>query len=104
MSELVKVAKTSEIVEKKAKLIRVNEEDIALFRVDGRFYAINNVCSHQHFSALHKGELNGLQVTCPMHGWTYSLETGEAVNGNGRVRRYDVKVLGENVFIQMEKD
>ena len=43
--------------------------------------------------------LSGLTVACPMHGWTYSLETGIAVSGSGRVRTYEVKVEGENVFI-----
>lgn len=97
--EFVKVAKTSEVFEKKAKLIRLGDEDIALWHVDGKFYAINNVCAHQHFSALHQGELDGLKVTCPMHGWTYSLETGKAVSGDGCVKTYQVKVEGEFVWI-----
>ncbi len=100
--EFVKVAKMSEVPERGAKLIRMNDNDIAVFKVEGKLYAINNVCAHQHFSALHKGVLSGLQVTCPMHGWTYSLETGKAVSGDGRVRTYQVKVEGENVFLQVE--
>lgn len=100
--EFVKVAKVSEVPERGAKLIRMDDNDIALFKVEGKLYAINNVCAHQHFSALHKGELIGLQVTCPMHGWTYSLETGRAISGDGRVKTYHVKVEGENVFLQVE--
>ncbi len=101
--EFVKVAKASDVFEKKAKLIRLDNEDIALWRVDGKFYAINNVCAHQHFSALHQGELDGLRVTCPMHGWTYSLETGKAEAGSGQVKTYRVKVEGENVFVGVER-
>ena len=37
-----------------------------------------------------------------MHGWTYSLETGKAVSGDGRVKTYEVKVEGENVYLQVE--
>ncbi len=100
--EFVKVARIAEIPERGSKLIRVEDNDIALFKVEGKLYAINNVCAHQHFSALNKGTLSGLQVTCPMHGWTYSLETGKAVSGDGRVKTYEVKVEGENVYLQVE--
>ncbi|MEO8168009.1 MAG: nitrite reductase small subunit NirD [bacterium] len=100
--EFVKVAKIAEIPERGAKLLKLDEQDIALFKVEGKLYAINNVCAHQHFSALHKGQLDGLQVTCPMHGWSYSLETGKAISGDGRVKVYQVRVEGENVFLEMD--
>jgi nitrite reductase (NADH) small subunit len=51
---------------------------------------------------LHKGELNGLEITCPMHGWTYSLETGKATSGSGSVKTYQVKVLGDTVLVAVE--
>jgi NAD(P)H-dependent nitrite reductase small subunit len=95
----VNVARLSDIAEGRSARVRLDDEEIALWRVRGKFYAISNVCSHQHFSELHRGILSGLTVACPMHGWTYSLETGIAVTGNGRVRTYDVKVEGESVFI-----
>jgi len=95
----VKVARLSDIAEGRSAKVRLGDDEIALWRVRGKFYAIGNVCSHQHFSELHRGILSGLTVACPMHGWTYSLETGIAVSGSGRVRTYEVKVEGENVFI-----
>jgi nitrite reductase/ring-hydroxylating ferredoxin subunit len=35
-----------------------------------------------------------------MHGWTYSLETGIALSGSGRVGTYTVKVEGDDVYIE----
>jgi nitrite reductase (NADH) small subunit len=93
----------SEIAEKRGKLIRIEDDEIALFKVDGKLYAINNVCAHQHFSMLHQGKVHGGTVSCPMHGWTYSLETGAATTGNGCVKTYPVRVAGENVFIEIQK-
>jgi NAD(P)H-dependent nitrite reductase small subunit len=101
MSEFIKVARLSDLHERQGKFVRVEDDEIALFKIDGRFFAINNVCAHQHISALHQGELNGLNVTCPMHGWTYSLETGKAISGSGCVQVYPVKVIGENVFVEI---
>ena len=75
--------------------------DIALFKREGSFFAINNVCAHQHFSMLHKGQSEGFRVTCPMHGWTYDLRTGKATTGEGSVASYPVRIEGENLFIEL---
>jgi len=108
MSEFVKVMRATDVPERAGKFVRIEDDEIALFNVNGQFYAIDNVCPHQHISALHQGELTGLNVTCPMHGWTYSLETGKAkgrrldsASGSGRVRTHRVKV--ENGFVWIEK-
>lgn len=99
--EFVKVARFSEIGERRSKRIKVEGEEIALWRVDGRIYAINNVCPHQHFSMLHQGALDGVFLTCPMHGWTFSLVDGTPRTGNGRARTYAVKVEGDDVYVEM---
>ena len=97
----VSVARASSIAEGKSKRVTVGDEEIALWRVQGKVYAISNVCSHQHVAALHQGILQGLEVSCPMHGWTYSLATGQATVGNGRVRTFAVKVVGDNVLVDV---
>ena len=55
----------------KGFLAKAGGEEISVFKIDGEFLAIGNVCPHQHFSKLHDGEVKGFTVTCPMHGWTY---------------------------------
>ena len=96
----VRVARLSEIAEGKSVRVKLGDDEIALWHVRGKLYAIGNVCSHQHFSELHRGILSGLTVACPMHGWTYSLETGVALSGSGRVGTYAVKVEGDDVYIE----
>ena len=98
--EFVRVARISEIPERKSKLVHVDDEPIALWRVGGRVYAINNSCPHQHLGALHQGTLDGLCVSCPMHGWTFSLETGASTFGGGRAKVYEVKIEGEHVLVE----
>jgi NAD(P)H-dependent nitrite reductase small subunit len=96
----VRVARLSDIAEGKSVRVKLGDDEVALWRVRGKLYAIGNVCSHQHFSELHRGILSGLTVACPMHGWTYSLETGIALSGSGRVGTYTVKVEGDDVYIE----
>ena len=95
----VRVARFSDIAEGKSLRVKLGDEEVALWRVRGKLFAIGNVCAHQHFAELHRGILSGLTVACPMHGWTYSLETGIAVEGSGRVPTYAVKVEGDEVYI-----
>jgi len=96
----VKVGKASAIPEGKSKRVKVGDEEVALWHVRGKFYAIDNVCAHQHFAMLHQGILEDLTVTCPMHGWTFSLETGRATVGSGKVKTYAVKVVGDDVWVE----
>ncbi len=100
MVEFAKVAGVKDIPNRRSRLFRLEGEEIALWNVDGKFYALNNICPHQHFSMLHQGTLDGLFITCPMHGWTFCLEDGMPKTGNGRAKTYQVKVEGEDVFVE----
>lgn len=93
------VADAEELNLRRMKRVVVDDRDMALFSVGGRIFAVQNDCPHQHFSMLHEGELNECRITCPMHGWTFDLETGRATNGSGRLKRYAVKVGGGRVWV-----
>jgi nitrite reductase/ring-hydroxylating ferredoxin subunit len=96
----VTVAKRSQLREGRALRITIEDEDIAVWLVRGEVYAIDNVCSHQHLPVLFRGTVEDCAVTCPMHGWSYSLETGRGVAGNGCIRTFRVKIEGEDVMIE----
>lgn len=98
----VRVARRADVPEGGAVRIIVADHEIALWRVQGVLHAISNTCPHQHIAALHSGSLEGECVTCPMHGWTFSLRTGQAVRGSGRVRVYPVHEEEDWVAISLE--
>jgi NAD(P)H-dependent nitrite reductase small subunit len=104
LNGFVRVARLSDLGERRGRKVRIGDDDVALWRVNGQVYAIGNVCAHQHFSALHDGILSGLTVTCPMHGWTYSLQTGKATSGSGAVRTYRVIIEGDVVYVEQPAD
>jgi nitrite reductase (NADH) small subunit len=95
-----RIAGLKDVREGEAFLAGIAGEKISLFKVDGEFFAIGNVCSHQHFSKLHEGEVNGFVVTCPMHGWSYDVRTGVSTNASGRVKSYEVVIRGNEIFIR----
>ena len=56
----------------------IDDRCIGLFNVDGRLYALDNLCPHQN-AALSDGRLEGNVITCPLHGWQFNVTTGTSV-------------------------
>jgi nitrite reductase/ring-hydroxylating ferredoxin subunit/multimeric flavodoxin WrbA len=78
---------------------RGSKIEIALFNIDGEFYAISNVCIHKG-GPLSKGVLEGDIVTCPWHGWKYSVKNGRSPHeGGDSVTSYPVKVFEGKVYV-----
>jgi nitrite reductase (NADH) small subunit len=67
MPKKVKVAKTGDLSPGQGKVFQAEGQTIALFNVDGSFYAIDNTCTHAG-GPLGEGGLVGDEVTCPWHG------------------------------------
>ncbi len=104
---LVNICDSNEIKEGKSKKI-VFEDDIdmqyALFRIDNKLYCVSNICPHRHATRIFEGILKGITVTCPLHGWTYSLDTGENVNQKQGIKKLDkYLVFEENGKVFMEE-
>lgn len=69
-----------------------NGGEIALFNVDGRFYATENFCPHKGFP-IADSRLYGRQVECDLHGWRFDLATGECVTAGGcPIETYEVVI------------
>ena len=101
MGSFVKVCKTNEIKAGFGRSIEVNGKAIAVFNVDGSFYAINDTCGHRG-GPLGEGELDGQTVVCPWHGWRYNVTTGEnELLPNLPTEKYEVKVEGDDVLVNL---
>ena len=74
----VKVAQMKDVPPGTSVAAEVEGNNILLANVDGRFYAIDAVCSHMGGN-LAKGQFDGRIVTCPRHGAQYDVTTGELV-------------------------
>ena len=102
MAEFVKVAKTEDVVPGQGKMVEVSGKKIALFNLEGTYYAIDDTCTHKG-GPLSEGELSGKEVTCPWHGAVYDVTTGEALGPPAPkgVSRYNVRVSGENIEVEV---
>lgn len=73
-----KLARTSDIAPGTAKPFHVEGNDVLVCNVDGSFYAIEDVCTHDG-GILDQGTLEGRCIVCPRHGATFDVETGAAL-------------------------
>jgi len=79
-----------------------DERVIAVFNVDGSFFAIDGVCPHQG-GPLGKGVLQGCIVTCPWHGWQFDVRSGQhQLNAKFIHSRYDVRIEGGSLLVDLE--
>lgn len=79
MSDWTDVAAVADFLPGSCRQVEVDGVAIAVFNVDGRHYAIEDVCSHEA-ETLSNGQLTGLEITCPRHAARFSLVTGEALS------------------------
>ncbi|HUK57308.1 MAG TPA: nitrite reductase small subunit NirD [Nitrospiria bacterium] len=92
MSEYVAVAKTADLSPGEGRVVEVDGNEVALFNLNGNFYAIDNMCVHQG-GPLGEGMLEGDTVICPWHSWKYNVKTGVCTTNPSRnVRTYSVKI------------
>jgi nitrite reductase/ring-hydroxylating ferredoxin subunit len=105
MSEdFVKVGETKDIQAAHMKAVEVAGENICLANVDGKYYAIGNICTHVG-GPLDQGTLEGYEVECPWHGSKFDVRTGEPTKPPARSSEpaYEVKVEGDNILLRKPK-
>jgi nitrite reductase (NADH) small subunit len=102
MGKFVKVATTCAIAPGEGKLVDAAGKKIALFNVDGTFYAIDETCTHRG-GPLSEGMLMGIEVTCPWHGAVFDVRTGSVLGPPAPkgVARYNVRVEGEGIEVEV---
>ena len=101
MSESIRVASVTDVPPGTGKEITAGGRVIALYNVDGSFFALDGVCPHAG-GPLGEGSLSGNVVTCPWHGWQFDVTSGQhCLNANLQHTSFSVKVQGDDVFVEL---
>ncbi|AMN47618.1 ferredoxin [Steroidobacter denitrificans] len=83
--------------------IEIDTGLVAVFNIDGQFYAVDDTCTHDG-GELAGGAVDGDVVVCPRHGARFSLRTGEALTPPAyeAVRSYPTRIVDGMVEVQCE--
>ncbi|MBI1310364.1 Rieske 2Fe-2S domain-containing protein [bacterium] len=103
MSEFITVAKVGAVPDGQGRSFTVEGRIVAIFRQNGDYFAINDLCPHMGAS-LCGGHFEEGAVTCPWHAWRFSVTDGTWLD-NPRVKTdsYPVRIDGENIQVQIPR-
>ncbi len=96
------VGKVDDFVENEPKEVQIGARRIAIYMVEGKFYALKNICPHQEVLLHHAPPQNGRAV-CKGHGWEFDLKTGKCLRGqkDHKVAVYPTKVEDGILYIDL---
>jgi glycine betaine catabolism B len=101
--DFVKVANTKDIQPSQMKEVEVNGQNICVVNVEGKYYAIGSICTHEG-GPLADGTLEGYEVECPWHNSKFDVRTGEVISppASEPEPAYEVKVDGNSILIKAQ--
>lgn len=102
MAKLIKITETKDLPPGKAAAFDVEGQRIAVFNVDGSYYALDDTCTHEG-GPLCEGEVRDGKVSCPWHAAEFDLKSGEALcpPAFDGVHSYKVVVEGNDVKVEL---
>lgn len=103
MAQWVKFARVEEIPPGQRKIRELRGLIIAVFNIDGEYYAIEDVCTHDG-GPVAEGELEGYTIICPRHGAHFDVRSGAVLSFPAVVPidSYPVRVEGEDILVQLD--
>ena len=101
-----KICKVSEIYNRKGKRFELDDEnEIAVFRVGEEYFAVDNICPHNHTSQMYDGYVEEMYVSCPVHGFQFHLETGEQPTKMGcKLRTFELKIIDDWIYVKKPEE
>ena len=112
-----RVAAVEEIPPGGRKIVKIQGREVGVFNLEGRYYALKNVCRHQG-ARVCLGKVSGTTLPsnvyefkygregqilrCPWHGWEYDITTGKSLfDEDVKVVTYTVHVEGGEVYVEL---
>lgn len=100
MTNWIDIAALNDIPRRGARVVKTRQGCVAVFRTaEDEVYALDNACPHKA-GPLAEGIVHGSSVTCPLHNWVISLETGQAQGADeGQVQTYPASVENGRILL-----
>lgn len=108
MGKQVRACSINDVPPGAMKKVKADSEDLLIANVDGKYYAMNNWCTHAE-GDLSEGGIEGKVVTCPDHGAQFDVTTGEPLLGPrgksadmiGPEKTHPTTIKGSDVYVEV---
>ena len=101
MGQRIALGTVDDIPEGGSAVVEVNKKDVAVFRSNGAFFAVDDLCPHMGAS-LAAGYVENGGVTCPWHAWRFCIKSGtwlDNPNAKTRTETYAVRVADKEIQV-----
>ena len=97
----VPIARVGDVPEGGVKVVRIEDQAIALFLIGGRYHALDDVCTHDG-GPLAEGFIEGMEIECPRHGARFDIATGAVLclPATAPVTSYPVRVVVDEIQVR----
>ncbi|GAB4352204.1 MAG: non-heme iron oxygenase ferredoxin subunit [Methylohalobius crimeensis] len=103
MSDWVDVCQADALKPDEHAVVDLEGTEVAVFNLDGQFYAIEDVCTHDG-AEIASGELEADAIVCPRHGARFCIKTGEVLSPPAYEDIHTFPVQVENGILQVRDD
>jgi len=103
MSDWVSVARADELAPGQWKAVDVDGARVAVFNLGGRYFAIEDVCTHDG-GQLTGGSIEGPEIVCPRHGARFCIKTGAALTAPAYEATAKFPVRVENGVVEVRDE
>ena len=79
MTEWIDAGRDGSLAEGEHIVLDIQGIDVAVFRIEGGYYAIQDICNHDG-AEIASGRLDGCEIICPRHGARFCLKTGQVLS------------------------
>jgi nitrite reductase/ring-hydroxylating ferredoxin subunit len=102
-SNWVTVARRADLPAGQIKGVKVGKQEIALYNLEGEFYATDNVCSHA-YAQLSDGFIERGQIVCPLHAGCFDIKTGKAVEPPAEedIKTFPIRLNGDEIQVAVD--
>ena len=99
MPEPIVVCPAAELGPGMLRAIEIDSQPVVVRNVDGRLYAIENICPHRG-GPIAEGDVADGVITCPWHDWSFNLATGQnTMNPAAMIRLFPCRIENETVVV-----
>ncbi len=100
-AQLVHVGSLEALAAEGRRLVKVGRKQIALFHSAKGVFACNNRCPHEGYPLTEGSLAEGCVLTCNWHNWKFDLDSGETLVGGDTLRRYPVRIRGDEIWLDV---